>query len=189
MFYNLIVHAKKFSRAIIKSWPNHNSRCPCSWNQSAWCRKNPLIWFLTNLTKCKFYLKSQSSLGIIFFFKCFFMNRGLACIVILSLYSKRKFLSTLCQHIIGSLEKNAIYYTWFINMHWILKKWNMQHQFSIYEKKNTYLYNTCTSKYKLSNSKVHTLPVLTQCASKRDHLRNMKIANFQNLFRDVWGCW
>ena len=31
--------------------------------------------------------------------------------------------------------------------------------------------------------------VLTQCASKRDHLRNMKIANFQNLFREVWGCW
>ena len=107
MFYNLIVHAKKFSRAIIKSWPNHNSRCPCSWNQSAWCRKNPLIWFLTNLTKCKFYLKSQSSLGIIFFSKCFFMNRGLACIVILSLYSKRKFLSTLCQHIIGSLGKKC----------------------------------------------------------------------------------
>ena len=37
----------------------------------------------------------------------------------------------------------------------------MQHQFSMYEKKNTYLYNTCTSKYKLSNSKVHTLPVLS----------------------------
>ena len=30
---------------------------------------------------------------------------------------------------------------------------------------------------------------LTQCASKRDHLRDMKIANFQNLFRDAWGCW
>ena len=31
--------------------------------------------------------------------------------------------------------------------------------------------------------------VLTQCASKKDHLRNMKIVNFQNLFRDAWGCW
>ena len=30
---------------------------------------------------------------------------------------------------------------------------------------------------------------LTQCASKKDHLRNMKITNFQNLFRDAWGCW
>ena len=30
---------------------------------------------------------------------------------------------------------------------------------------------------------------LTQCASKRDHLRDMKIANFQNLFRGSWGCW
>ena len=30
---------------------------------------------------------------------------------------------------------------------------------------------------------------LTQCASKRDHLRNMKITNFQNLFRGTWGCW
>ena len=31
--------------------------------------------------------------------------------------------------------------------------------------------------------------LLTQCASKRDHLRNVKIANFQNLFRGTWGCW
>ena len=31
--------------------------------------------------------------------------------------------------------------------------------------------------------------LLTQCASKRDHLRDMKIANFQNLFRGTWGCW
>ena len=30
---------------------------------------------------------------------------------------------------------------------------------------------------------------LTQRASKRDHLRDMKIANFQNLFRGSWGCW
>ena len=30
---------------------------------------------------------------------------------------------------------------------------------------------------------------LTQYASKRDHLWDMKIANFQNLFRDAWGCW
>ena len=36
---------------------------------------------------------------------------------------------------------------------------------------------------------VSTLYYLTQCASKKDHLRNMKIANFQNLFRDAWGCW
>ena len=31
--------------------------------------------------------------------------------------------------------------------------------------------------------------MLTQCDSKRDHLRDMKIANFQNLFREAWGCW
>ena len=31
--------------------------------------------------------------------------------------------------------------------------------------------------------------ILTQRASKRDHLRDMKIANFQNLFRGSWGCW
>ena len=29
----------------------------------------------------------------------------------------------------------------------------------------------------------------TQCASKKNHLRNMKNANFQNVFRDAWGCW
>ena len=29
---------------------------------------------------------------------------------------------------------------------------------------------------------------LTQRAGKRDHLRDMKIANFQNLFRGSWGC-
>ena len=30
---------------------------------------------------------------------------------------------------------------------------------------------------------------LTQYASKKDHLRNIKITKFQNLFREAWGCW
>ena len=38
-------------------------------------------------------------------------------------------------------------------------------------------------------SKIDIFVVLTQCASKKDHLRNMKIAKFQNLFRKAWGCW
>ena len=38
-------------------------------------------------------------------------------------------------------------------------------------------------------SNFHSACLLTQCASKRDHLRDMKIANFQNLFREAWGCW
>ena len=34
-----------------------------------------------------------------------------------------------------------------------------------------------------------TMIYLTQYASKKDHLRNIKITKFQNLFREAWGCW